>query len=264
MIEQIQQFIKDPAKLTRLTVIGFFVAVLLTTYFLFTLPGDLVYQGGMIDSGRATGVFAKLFIMTGLAFAFCYGAIHYLQISKRETIVYLDKKIDESTSQGSKSASGHGHSSFNLNSLREAISKEKTREEKLQQGLNQLCHQMNAGQGAVYSIDSEGDEKKLNLKSGFALVLAEGEQSPSFEIGEGLIGQVAASGKSLYLDELPEGYAARIESGLGASLPKFLFILPLKKEDEIKGVVEVALFTALSEGERKQAIEAGSILAEIS
>ncbi len=264
MIEQIQQFIKDPAKVTRLTIAGFFVAVLLTAYFLFTLPTDLVYKGGMIDSGRATGVFAKLFVMVGLAFAFCYAAIHYLQISKRETIVYLDKKIEGSTDQGSKSGTTQGHGSFNLNSLREAVNKAKTKEEKWQEGLNQICQYLNAGQGAIYTISSKGDKKQLELKSGFALVLADGEKSPTFEIGEGLVGQVAASGKSLYLDELPEGYAARIESGLGASLPKFLFILPLKKENEITGVVEVALFGALSEADRKQAIDAGSILGEIS
>jgi hypothetical protein len=38
----------------------------------------------------------------------------------------------------------------------------------------------------------------------------------------------------------------------------------LKKENEITGVVEVALFAAMSEEDRKQAQDAGSILAEIS
>ena len=262
MIEQIQQFIKDPAKVTRLTIACFFLAVLLTTYFLFTLPNDLVYQGGMIDSGRATGVYVKLFVVIGFAFAFCFGAIRYLQLTKKETIVYLDKKI-ETSNQGSRSAS-QGQGTFNASSLRDAINKVKTKEEKWQQGLNQLCDQLNAGQGALYTISTKGDKKNIDFKSGFALVLAEDEKVPSFELGEGLIGQVASSGKSLYLDELPEGYAARIESGLGAALPKFLFIFPLKKENEITGVVEVALFAAISEADRNQALEAGSILAEIS
>jgi hypothetical protein len=263
MIERIQQFIRDPAKVARLTTIGFFGAVLFTTYFLYTLPNDLIYQGGMIDSGRATGVYAKLFTVVGLAFAFCYATIRYLQLSKKETIVYLDKKMEDSSGQGSRVTS-QGHGSFNLSSLRDAINKVKTKEEKWQQGLNQLCHQLNAGQGALYTISNKGEQKSIDLRSGFALVLAENENTPSFEFGEGLIGQVATSGKDLYLDELPEGYAARIESGLGNALPKFLFILPLKKENEITGVVEVALFTALSEAGRQQALEAGSILAEIS
>jgi len=263
MIEQIQQFIKDPAKITRLAIVCFFLAVLLTAYFLFTLPNDLVYQGGMIDSGRTAGVYAKLFIVTGLAFAFCFAAIRYLQLTKKETIVYLDKKIEDS-GQSSKGGASQGQGTFNAGSLRDAINKVKTKEEKWQHGLSQLCDQLNAGQGALYTVRTKGDKKHLDLQSGFALVLAEDEKAPSFELSEGLIGQVATSGKSIYLDELPEGYAARIESGLGGAAPKFLFIFPLKKENETTGVVEVALFTALSEAERKQATEAGSILAEIS
>ena len=254
---------RDPAKINRLAMVGFFGSVLLTTYFLFTLPNDLIYQGGMIDSGRASGVYTKLFIVVGVTFAFCYAAIRYLQLSKKETIVYLDKKIEDA-SQGSRVGSTQGQGSVNINSLQGAIDKGTTREEKWQQGLNQLCHQLNAGQGALYGITYEGDQKSIGLRSGFALVLAENEKAPSFEFGEGLIGQVAASGKSLYLDELPQGYATRIESGLGNALPKFLFVMPLKKGTEITGVVEVALFTPLSEEGRKQALEAGSSLAEIS
>jgi methyl-accepting chemotaxis protein len=264
MIEQIQQFLKDSAKVSRVSIVVFFLIVLLTTYFLFTLKNDLVYHGGMIDSGRANGIFIKLFVVVGLAFAFCFAAIHYLQLSKKETIVHLDKKIEDATSYGSRAGANQNQSSFNMSALREAISKVKSKDEKWQQGINLLCDQLNAGQGALYTLSAKGDKKNLELKSGFAIVLAEGEGTPSFELGEGLIGQVAASGKSLYLDELPEGYAARIESGLGAALPKFLFIFPLKKENEITGVVEVALFAPLSEEDRKLILDAGSILAEIS
>ncbi len=265
MIEPIQQFLKDPAKVTKAAVICFFVAVLFTAYFIYKLPDDLVYQGGMIDSHRASGVYVKLSVIIGLAFAFGYATIHYLQISKKETIVYLDKKTENSSNQqGSGSGAGYAQGSFNANALRDTIKKAKTVEEKWQQGLNLLCDQLNAGQGALYLIQTKGEKKSLELKSGFALILGEGEKAPSFELGEGLIGQVAASGKSLYLDELPEGFAARIESGLGAALPKFLFILPIKKEHEIVGVIEVAMFTAFAEADRKQALEAGTILAEIS
>ena len=263
MIEQIQQFFKDPAKITRLVIGCFFLVVLLTTYFLFTLKNDLVYHGGMIDSGRANGIFIRLFVVIGSVLALCFAAIHYLQRSKKEIIVYLDKKIEDKAGDGAR-GSNYQQDTFNISSLKEAINKVKSKEEKWQQGLNLLCDQLKAGQGALYTVHAKGDKKKLDFKSGFALVLAEGEEVPAFEFGEGLVGQVAASGKSLYLDELPEGYAVRIESGLGAALPKFLFIFPLKKENEITGVVEVALFTAMSEEDRKQALDAGSVLAEIS
>jgi methyl-accepting chemotaxis protein len=259
MIEQIQLFLKDPSKVARAATVAFFVMVVIAAWFLFTLPHDLVYNGGMIDSGRATGVYAKLFVVIALAFGCCYTLIFFMQRTKKETIVYLDKKIESSAAQQGFTA-GQSSDGLDLHSLREKIKSGK-KEEKWQSGLNELCKQMNAGQGALYIA---GKDKTLNLRVGYALVLGEGEPNPSFTWGEGLIGQAAASGKSEYLDEMPEGYASRIESGLGGALPKFLFIFPIKKENESIGVIEVATFTHLSESLRTQAIEAGNILSEIS
>jgi hypothetical protein len=263
MIKDLQEFLKDPAKLTRAAMICFFLAVLFSGYFLFTLPHSLVYDGGMIDSGRATGVYVKLFIVIGLAFAFCYAVILYTQKTKKETIVYLDKSAENANNQRGTSES-QSLNSLDIKSLREKIGKAKGKEEKWQQGLNQLCSQLNAGQGALYSIHKKGEQKSLDMESSFAVVLAEGEKNPSFNFGEGLIGQVAASGKSLYLDELPEGFSARIESGLGSALPKYLFVLPIKKENEVSGVIEIATFTPLTEALRQQAQEAVNVLSEIS
>ena len=260
MIERIQLFFKDQNKLARAATISFFIAVGITVIFLWTLPHDLVYKGGMIGSGRASSVYAKLFIVIGFAFGFCYLLIFLLQKTKKETVVYIDKKADSIDGNKSSDASGSS-ASLNLNAIREKTKTGKS-DERLQHGLNELCNELNAGQGALYNLKKEGDNKLLSLKSGFALVLAEGESSPEFNWGEGLIGQVAASGSSQYLDEMPEGYASRVESGLGSALPKFLFIFPLKKENEIVGVAEVATFTSLSDDQRKQALEAGKILAE--
>jgi hypothetical protein len=265
MIENLQLFFKDPAKVNRLVTACFFGAVVLSTYFLFTLHDALVYQGGMIDSGRAGMVYARLFVAIGLAFAFCYATIHYTRKSKKEIIVYLDKKQENISSQQSGDADrAHDSAGLDVKELKGKIAKSKSREEKWQEGINHLCNSLNAGQGALYTVVKKADQKVIELQSSYALVLGEGEKTPSFLWGEGLIGQVAASGNSLYLDELPEGYAKRIESGLGSALPKFLFILPLKKETEVIGVIELATFTPLSESTRKQTVDAGIVLAEIS
>jgi|GEM_PF-508163 len=263
MIEQIQLFFKDPAKIMRLAVACFFGCAILTTYFLFTLPHDLVYQGGMIDSDRATPVYARLFSIVGLAFVACYAAIHFTRKSKKEIVVYLDKKVNGAgTSQNTEAHQRSADNLLDVNTLKEKITKASTQAEKRQTGLNAFCNQLHAGQGALYLKGAE-DTTKLELAAGFALVLDEGEASPAYHLGEGLIGQVAASGKSLYLDELPEGYAARIASGLGEALPKYLFIFPLKHADQVVGVVEVATFEGLSEADRKQAETLGSILADV-
>lgn len=261
MIEQVQLFFKDLAKVAKAATVGFFVFVALSFWFLATLNYDLVYEGGMIDSNRSGGVIVKLALMIGFAFAFCYAIIFFTQRAKKETIVYLDKKMASSESQQS-SSEGQLLDNLNLNAIRQKINAASA-DEKLQSGLNELCNQLNAGQAALYTLTTKGEDKVLDLKCGYALALPEGEQ-PSFLWGEGLIGQAAASGKTEYLDELPEGYAARIESGLGGALPKFLFIFPLKKETDTIGVVELATFINLSESLRKQVGEAGNILSEIS
>jgi len=261
MIEQVQLFLKDPAKIAKAATVGFFVFVALSFWFLITLQNDLVYEGGMIDSNRANGVIIKLSLMIGLAFGFCYAIIFFTQRAKKETIVYLEKKVSTSESQQS-TADGQSRNNLNLDAIRQKINAA-GKDDKWQSGFNEICDQLSAGQGALYTARQKGDEKFLDLKCGYALVLSEGEQ-PSFLWGEGLIGDAAASGEAKYLDELPEGYAARIESGLGSALPKFLFIFPIKKENETVGVIEVATFTNLSESMRKQATEAGNILSEIS
>lgn len=261
MIEQIQLFLRDPAKVAKAATVGFFLFVAMSFWFLATLNNDLVYDGGMIDSNRAGGVIAKLALMIGLAFAFCYAMIFFNQRAKKETIVYLDKKMANADSQHA-STEGQSQENLNLNAIRQKINSGSP-DDKWQSGLNELCNQLGAGQGALYITTQKGEGKILDMKCGYALVLSEGEH-PSFLWDEGLIGQVAASGITQYLDELPEGYAARIESGLGGALPKFLFIFPIKKENETAGVIEIATFTNLSESLRRQAVEAGNILSEIS
>lgn len=264
MIEKLQMFFKDPAKVNQLAIVGFFAAVVLATFYLFRLPHDLVYQGGVMNTGRATLVFTKLYVIIALAFALCYAAVHYTRKSKKEIIVYLDKKLEEKNQQASDNAEKNQAGAVDVKALKEKITKAKAREEKWQEALNHLCSSLNAGQGALYLARTKGNEKLIELQSSYALVLGEGESSPSFLWGEGLIGQAAASGKSLYLDELPEGYARRIESGLGSALPKFLYIMPLKKENDVVGVVELATFTPLNDSIKKQANEAGIVIAEIS
>src|SRR6185436_5764076 len=105
--------------------------------FLVTLPHDLVYKGGMIDSNRATGVYAELFVVIGLAFALSFASVFFAQKAKKETIVYLDKKIEKTASQQG-STSDQSQDTINLTAIREKI-KSGSKEDKLQQGLNELC-----------------------------------------------------------------------------------------------------------------------------
>jgi putative methionine-R-sulfoxide reductase with GAF domain len=125
--------------------------------------------------------------------------------------------------------------------------------------IHAICKQLEAGQGAVYIAKEESGIRKVELKAGYALSIGESTVI-KYEFGEGLIGQSAAGAKTLYVDEVPEGYV-KILSGLGSASPRYLLIVPMKKEEKVIGVVEIASFSPISDNERKFVEESAQLIA---
>ncbi|MBB6672542.1 response regulator [Cohnella nanjingensis] len=102
--------------------------------------------------------------------------------------------------------------------------------------IGEFSPELNAAYGAVYLREEDAI-------AGVRLVLAgayAGDSAHrSFRIGEGLVGQCAASGRQMTLDALPPGYI-RIGSGLGSAEPEQLLLYPLKLNERTIGVIELA------------------------
>jgi len=91
---------------------------------------------------------------------------------------------------------------------------------------------------AILYLQSE-QEGYFAVKETFGL--PEGFTPASFSQGEGLNGQVVADRKPQLIAEIPEDYFI-VMSGLGQSKPKYLYLLPIIKDDRCVALVELASF----------------------
>jgi GAF domain-containing protein len=172
--------------------------------------------------------------------------------------VYRDKTLDKSLSD--QQSSQAGKSSISLDLLKSSLNAVKGEKDILVTGLQAICKQLDAGQGAIYAALEEDGKRKIELKGGYALSIGE-STIIRYEFGEGLIGQSAANGKTLYVDDVPEGYI-RIVSGLGSASPKYLLIVPIKNQERVLAIMEIASFTTVTEDQRKFAEESANLISE--
>lgn len=113
-----------------------------------------------------------------------------------------------------------------------------------------LIKYLNASQGGLFVLnDSNDSEEYLELVASYAYNRRK-HLNKQIQQGEGLVGQVLLEKEMIYMTDIPEGYL-KITSGLGEALPKQLIIIPLKVNDEVHGVVELASFNFIEEYQRE-------------
>lgn len=98
--------------------------------------------------------------------------------------------------------------------------------------------------GTLYIRSQECGQDYLIRSAVFAGGSVDGEQERIL-YGEGLIGQCAKEAHTLNIAQLPENYIL-IRSGLGASSPQHLLLMPVSFLGEVVAVVEIASFAPLS------------------
>jgi PAS domain S-box-containing protein len=107
--------------------------------------------------------------------------------------------------------------------------------------LSEIVKYTKANQGSIFTVE-EGDTDNEYLK----LVSARAWDRKKFlekrvEMGQGLLGQAAIEKSTIYMTDVPENYVV-ITSGLGQANPRSIIIIPLKNEEKVVGVLELASF----------------------
>jgi PAS domain S-box-containing protein len=115
--------------------------------------------------------------------------------------------------------------------------------------ISNLVKYLKANQGALYIVDeaSEGEEPTMSMKACYAWDKKKFLNN-KIHRGEGLAGQAWQEGDIVYLTDVPQNYI-KITSGLGDANPTSVLIVPLKVNDQIFGVVEIASFSVFQDFE---------------
>ncbi|MGD1840748.1 MAG: GAF domain-containing protein [Thermonemataceae bacterium] len=107
--------------------------------------------------------------------------------------------------------------------------------------ISSIVKYIDALQGGLYILEEDDEEKTF---AALVACYAFGKQKflkQKIYPGEGVVGQVLREGDRVYINDVPEDYSD-IASGLGGANPRCVLIVPLKLNDQLLGLVELASF----------------------
>lgn len=107
--------------------------------------------------------------------------------------------------------------------------------------ISELVKYVGANQGGIFIVnDNDPKNPYLELVAAYAYNKQKFLQKQIFK-GQGLVGRVWQEGLPIYLREVPENYI-EIRTGLGGANPRYIYIVPLKINEEVQGAIELASF----------------------
>lgn len=112
--------------------------------------------------------------------------------------------------------------------------------------IRNLTKYVDATIGAVFLINNDNpNDIYLELMATYAYERRKYEEKV-IRMGEGLVGRCAQEAETIYMTEIPNGYI-KIASGLGQDEPTELLLVPMKINDEVHGVIEIASFEPIED-----------------
>jgi methyl-accepting chemotaxis protein len=107
--------------------------------------------------------------------------------------------------------------------------------------IKNLVNYTNSIQSGIFILnDNDKDNPIIEMTACYAYDRRKFLQK-NILIGEGLVGRCFQEGKRIFMIDIPKNYIS-ITSGLGKENPRCLLLVPLKVNDEILGVIEIATF----------------------
>jgi methyl-accepting chemotaxis protein len=125
--------------------------------------------------------------------------------------------------------------------------------------MEEVVKYMKANQGFIFVKEIQNNEETLVMMAGRAWDRKKYLQK-TVGIGQGLVGQAAIEKRSIFMTKVPDHYVT-ITSGLGEANPRCILIVPLKSEEELVGVIELASFRIYEEFEIKFLEKVGESIA---
>ncbi len=114
--------------------------------------------------------------------------------------------------------------------------------------VRQLVTYIKANQGALYLVnDDNPDDVFIEMQACYAYNRKKNLKQ-RIELGQGLAGQAVLEKETIILTDVPKDFV-KITSGLGEALPRNILVVPLKLEDKVLGILELASFQVLKKFE---------------
>lgn len=104
--------------------------------------------------------------------------------------------------------------------------------------IQKLVKYMNLEMGSLFLSAEEEDQAALDLIATYAYDRRK-YNSMQLDWGEGLPGSCAQEGKTIFLTDVPSDYF-HVASGIGHSKPNCILLVPLKMDERVRGVIELA------------------------